>query len=84
MQRHAEWERLSDEQLIDMFDQQAPTTYVGVGFIQEELFRREMKRQGDRIERMAGNTDRLTNQIRWLTWAIAGMTLVLLAVELAH
>lgn len=75
MERHAEWEKLTDQRLIEKFDAVAPSTVLGVGFIREELHRREMKRQGERIERM-------TARIEYLTWVIAGLTLILLAAEL--
>lgn len=53
---------LSDDELIDRFDESAQRTSVGVVFYREELRAREAARQTETITR--------------LTWWIAGMTLV--------
>ena len=61
---------LSDEQLISEYNRVALyTDPVGLTFLRDELFRREVKNQNEHL-------DVMTRQIRWLTIAIAVLTLV--------
>ncbi len=61
--------QFTKEALIAEYDRVAQhTDQPALGFIRDELFRREMQEQSARLERM-------TNQIRWLTVAITLLTL---------
>lgn len=62
---------MSDQQLIDNYNQHAPSTIVGTGFYLEEL-------RGRRMERMTSNMIEASNVMRTLTWFIAGMTFVMM------
>lgn len=59
----------SDEELILLFDATTKNTEVGLGFLKDELARRESERQ---YERMLS----LTWQMRWMTIVITVLTAV--------
>jgi hypothetical protein len=66
----------SDEELILLFDAITKNTEVGLGFLRDELARRESERQ---YERMLN----LTRQMRWMTIFITVLTAVNVIVVLA-
>ena len=61
--------QFTKEALIAEYDRVARSTdQPALGFLRDELFRRELQEQNAKLERM-------TNQIRWLTVAITPLTL---------
>lgn len=58
----SELRALSEEDLIESYDQLARTTAVGISFYQDELHRRQLERQNRLMIR--------------LTWVIAALTAV--------
>jgi hypothetical protein len=71
----------SREELVKEYDWNASMTEnVGLNFIREELFRRDLAESNARIER-------LTKAITWMTAAIGVLTVanvILVAVTLSH
>lgn len=66
---YAQLAALSNDQLIEEYDRVAGRTEVGLSFIREELWRRDIQQQNERLERM-------TNHIRLMTAAITVLTIV--------
>jgi hypothetical protein len=65
----AELRSLSTDDLMQEHDEQAPRTQVGLNYYRDEILRREVEAQQNRIERM-------TATIQRLTWAITVLTVV--------
>ena len=65
----AELKALSMSQLIDLYDEKAKSTDVGLGFILDEIRYREQSV-------FAKNMHRLTRKIKWLTIVILILTVV--------
>ena len=65
----AEWRQLSTDELIREYDHLAPHAQVGIAFIRDEILRRDVEEQTERMVRMTGEVRSLT---RW----IAGLTVV--------
>lgn len=63
----------SDDEIIQLYDDVMAHTSVGVAFYRDELVRRE-------VARSAAELVRLTRELRILTVAIAGATIVALAI----
>ena len=59
----------SDEELTHLFDATTVNTEVGLGFLRDELARRESERQYKRMLSVTG-------QMRWLTIVITVLTAV--------
>jgi hypothetical protein len=72
----SEQRRVSRDELIREYDRLATSAIPGVAFIRDELFRRDLVEQNDRLEKMTGEMARLTNMIRWLTVLIAVLTAI--------
>lgn len=72
---YAEMSRLSKEDLIALYDQEAQSTQVGLEFIKQEIWRRDT----DRLNR---NMERMTNRIQRLTIIITILTVVNVAAVL--
>lgn len=66
---YAQLGALSKDQLIQEYDRLAGSTTLGLSFIREELWRRDIQEQNGRIERM-------TNCIRLMTLAMTVLTFV--------
>lgn len=64
---------VATDELVAEHDRHAKNTVIGVDYFLNELARRDVKAQGDRMEVM-------TRTIRNLTWAIAALTVVNVAV----
>ena len=60
---------LPDEEVIRRHDGRAANTVVGTNHYLQELTRRDMVRQGERMES-------LTSSINWLTWVIMIATVI--------
>ena len=67
---------MTEEQLIETYDSIAEHTGVGTQFYLDELVRRRVERQTKRLVE-------LTDQIRLLTLAVAGATIVALVISVA-
>ncbi|GIU94633.1 MAG: hypothetical protein KatS3mg012_1090 [Gaiellaceae bacterium] len=65
----SELQKLSDEKLIERYDQAAERTVVGTEFYLRELSRRDTRRQSETLLKF-------TQQIRTLTIVVALLTLV--------
>ena len=65
---------MSDDELIARYDSISEHTGVGTQFYLDELVRRESTRTSRRMVE-------LTVQIRWLTVAVTGATIVALAIS---
>jgi len=66
---YAQLAALSKDQLIQEYDRVAGHTEPGLSFIREELWRRDIKEQNERLERM-------TKHIRLMTAAITILTII--------
>ena len=60
---------LTDDELVELYDDTAKHTDFGLAFLRDELQHRENERQYDQM--LAAS-----NQMRFLTWFMAGLTLV--------
>lgn len=58
---------LSDQELIEMYNQRATNTSAGTGFYIEELSRRKADRQNQKMLEMTKNINRMTLVITMLT-----------------
>lgn len=67
--RHEELAALSDRDLISRFNAAAENTVVGLNFYRDELVRRQLARESERMLR-------LTRSMRNLTWVILVLTVV--------
>lgn len=72
----AELRALSYEQIQRLYDDTATHTAVGLNFYRDELVRRELERQGDRMETMTTRIESMTAKMLWLTVAILVLTIV--------
>ena len=72
----SEQRRVSRDELIREYDRLAEHAVPGVAFIRDELFRRDLVEQNDRMEKMTGQMARLTKVIVWLTVTIAVLTAI--------
>lgn len=61
--------KLSDEELIQAFDEKSESTNVGLSFLRDELSRREAEKQMREM-------DRMTTQMLKLTWVIMVLTII--------
>jgi hypothetical protein len=78
-----ETEQLSRPELIRLYDAQAKRTDVeGLSFIREVIFQRDLAAQGDRMEAMTRQIQKLTWAIVWLTVVNTAGVIATLAVEL--
>lgn len=71
MRLYSELMSQPDESLIKEYDRLAPMTTLGVGFIRDELHRREMKRNGDTMLKLT-----------WILLILTIVNLVLVAVSI--
>jgi hypothetical protein len=72
----AETRQLSKEAPISEYDQLAKVTVSSVGFIRDEILRRDLEEQSGRMEQMTRDMAQLTKQIRWMTVVITVLTLI--------
>jgi hypothetical protein len=68
--------RVSRDESIREYDRLAEHAVPSVAFIRDELFRRDLVEQNDRMEQMTREMARLTNLIRWLTVLITVLTAI--------
>lgn len=73
---------LSDEQLVEAHDNDAPHTVVGVRYYLEELRHRDQRRIAESQQRIAEEVLRLTERITFLTKVIVTLTVVNVAVAI--
>ena len=67
--KYAELRALSTDELVRIYDGTAQNTEVGLGFLREEIARRENEKQTNAISRM-------TEQMRNMTIAITALTVI--------
>lgn len=65
--RYRDLLEMSDEELIEQYDAMSQNTVLGLGFLREELWRREMERSQQTANEAAVTTKRLTWVILLLT-----------------
>ena len=68
--------RLTKDELIELYDQIAPNTVVGLEFIKQEIWRRDS-------DRLSGSMEEMTSRIQWLTKVITILTVVNVVVVIA-
>lgn len=66
---YSELRQMSGDELVARYDALAANTQVGISFIRDELWRREVARQADRMEE-------LTRRIYWFTVVVTLATIV--------
>lgn len=66
---YRELRALSMDELVGEYDSMASHTQPGLAFFRDEIMRRQFDEQNNRMLNM-------TQQIRTLTWIIAGLTLL--------
>jgi signal transduction histidine kinase len=67
--KYSDFQKLTDEELIERYEKETEHTVVGTGFYLEELSRRSLQRQSERMLDF-------TNQIRTWTLVIVVLTLI--------
>ena len=78
---YAEMSKLSKEDLISLYDQEAQSTHVGLEFIKQEIWRRDSDRLNRSMERMTNRIQRLTIIITILTVVNVAAVLIDVLVE---
>lgn len=66
---YSELSRLSKDELIELYDQIAPNTVVGLDFVKQEIWRRDS-------DRLSGSMEKMTSRIQWLTIVITILTAI--------
>lgn len=64
---HEELEKLSDQEIIDRYNQAAHNTVVGTGFYRDEYVRRQAEKQSERMLNISKNMQTMTVVITILT-----------------
>jgi hypothetical protein len=72
----AELRTMSDDEIVRLYDETARTTVVSLDFYRQELLRRELERQGTRMEAMTVQIKLMTAKMLWLTVAILVLTVL--------
>lgn len=64
---YEEWMGLSDQELIEIYNEQAPRVVIGLDFITSELTRRQDERRMEHLERLNEQTARQVSKLARLT-----------------
>lgn len=73
-------EKLSLDELIKMYDQQAGSTVIGLNFLRQEIEWRHQREGAKNIEKMTEQMRDMTRDIKWMTVGVVVLTIINLAV----
>ncbi len=74
--KFSELERMTREQLVELYDSMTPNVVTGLDFVRQEIARRDQDATNGRMLS-------LTHRIWWLTAVVTGATLVNVGVFIA-
>lgn len=64
---YKQWTMLPDDQLIALYDHEAPNVFIGLNFITAELTRRQEERRMGRMEKLNEQTAKQVSKLARLT-----------------
>ena len=73
----AQLRALTDDEIVRLYDEAAPNTALWLNFYRDELVRRQVECQGDRMEAMTRRIESMTRTMLRLTIVISVLTVII-------